>query len=205
MVRAALGALLERAHGTHVVAAADRCPDAFAECSEPPDILVLSIDGVADLDTMLSPAGYRASRPRLIVLAGEPADCLAKRAASAGASGFVSKREPADTLLKAIERVHAGEVWFDSATMAMLIAEVAGIRPPEPAGSTERAVASLSERERAIVSGVTAGLKNHELAERCGITEPAVRHALTRIYRALGVKSRMELARMALEHSAFSI
>jgi DNA-binding NarL/FixJ family response regulator len=198
IVRAALRALLERAHNTLVVAAAERGPDALAACSVPPDIMLLSVDGVADLDA-LSASECRAPRPRVIVLGSEQTNGLAKRAAGAGASGFVSKREPADTLLKAIERVHEGEVWFDSATMTMLIAEVAGIPLPEPAGSTERAVASLSDREREIVFGVTAGFKNYELAARCEMSEASVRHALTRIYRVLGVKNRMELARLDCE------
>lgn len=198
MVRAALRALLERAPGVEVVAEAERYPGApGGHGSAPADVLVMSVDAGAGLEA-LPPGGHRAARPRLIVLAGEGAEEASRRAAAAGASGFVKKCEPAATLLKAIEKVHGGEVWFDSATMATLIAEIAGLRPPESGDETESAVAALSGRERAIVAGVTEGRTNSEVAERCGTTEASVRHALTRIYGRLGVKNRMELARLAL-------
>jgi DNA-binding NarL/FixJ family response regulator len=95
--------------------------------------------------------------------------------------------------------VSEGEVWFDSATLAALIAEAAGLDPLGPTGSVRRAFDALEPRDRQIVLAVTEGLKNREVAARCGTTEPAVRHALTRLYRVLGVRDRLELARLALE------
>jgi DNA-binding NarL/FixJ family response regulator len=195
MVRDAIVAVVGRAAGMRVVAAAGDRAGALAQCAEPPDVLVVSVDADADLDA-LEAAGRAPACTRTIVLGGDGAHGAPKRAAAAGASGFVAKRDPADTLLRAIARVSEGEVWFDSATLAALIAEAAGIGPPAPARD---AFAALGLRDREIVLAVAEGLRNRDVAERCGVTEPAVRHALTRIFRALGVCDRMELARLALE------
>ena len=192
LVRAALVAVLETVAGIRVVAAAERWDGAVPAC----DVVVLGAAGDAEIDAAL--AAHAGGRPRVIVLAGAAHERLAPRAAAAGASGFVRTTEPPETLLKAIERVHSGEVWFDGATMAALIASVAGIQPAEPLATAEAAVAALAGRDRDVAAAVVEGLTNREIAARCGITEPAVRHALTRIFRLAGVGGRVELARLGL-------
>ena len=194
LVRAALGALLETAPGVRVVAVSARWSDAVAGS----DVAVLGVADAGDLDATLETAA-RAGRPRVIVLADEAPEGLAQRAAAAGASGFVRMSEPPRTIFKAIERVDGGEVWFDGATMAALIASVAGIRLPDPSEPVEAAVAALSGRDREVAAAVAEGLTNREIAARLGLTEPSVRHALTRIYRAVGVGGRVELARLGLK------
>ena len=196
LVRTALRALLETGPGVRVVAVAACWNDAVTRS----DVVLLGVGAEGELDAVLGDASG-AARPRVIVLSDDPPEGLAPRAAAGGASGFVCTSEPPKVIFKAIERVHGGEVWFDGATMAVLIASVAGIRPPAPDTSEpiEAAVAALVGRDREIAAAVAEGLTNREIALQIGLSEPAVRHALTRIYRAVGVRGRVELARLGLK------
>jgi DNA-binding NarL/FixJ family response regulator len=54
----------------------------------------------------------------------------------------------------------------------------------------------LTRRELEIVSNVVAGRSNKEIAERCKISEDAVKHHLSNIFDKLGVSTRVELALM---------
>ena len=57
----------------------------------------------------------------------------------------------------------------------------------------------LSEKEMMIISGVTQGLKNKDIAREVGTTEQVVKNYLRKIYDKLDVADRLELAR---EHAS---
>src|SRR5438094_264161 len=71
------------------------------------------------------------------------------------------------------------------------------MKKPEPA--TEL-LATLTRRERDIVSVTLLGLKNRQVADRLFISETTVRHHLTSIFNKLGVRGRFELLRFAYQH-----
>jgi DNA-binding CsgD family transcriptional regulator len=70
-----------------------------------------------------------------------------------------------------------------------------GVRP---AGS--RPKVSLTPKESLIVSCVTQGMKNKEIALRVGTTEQVVKNYLRKVYDKLGVADRLELALYCLNH-----
>jgi DNA-binding CsgD family transcriptional regulator len=61
-------------------------------------------------------------------------------------------------------------------------------------------VAALTRTERLIIAEVAQGRTNREIAERLGMRPKTVEWNLTRIYRKLGVRSRTELAVLAVRH-----
>ena len=67
-----------------------------------------------------------------------------------------------------------------------------------PAGS--RPKVSLTPKESLIVSCVTQGMKNKEIALRVGTTEQVVKNYLRKVYDKLGVADRLELALYCLSH-----
>jgi DNA-binding CsgD family transcriptional regulator len=67
-----------------------------------------------------------------------------------------------------------------------------------PAGS--RPKVSLTPKEALIVSCVTQGMKNKEIALRVGTTEQVVKNYLRKVYDKLGVADRLELALYCLNH-----
>src|SRR5437667_5592351 len=70
-----------------------------------------------------------------------------------------------------------------------------GVRP---AGS--RPKVSLTPKESLIVSCVTQGMKNKEIAVRVNTTEQVVKNYLRKVYDKLGVSDRLELALYCLHH-----
>jgi DNA-binding NarL/FixJ family response regulator len=84
-------------------------------------------------------------------------------------------------LLKAIEKVHTGEVWLDRAMLASVLGELAsGHTKPAKAKATR--VATLTERERDVIALVCKSLKNKQIAECLGVTETTVRQDLTSMF-----------------------
>jgi DNA-binding NarL/FixJ family response regulator len=114
--------------------------------------------------------------------------------------GIVHKEVPAAQVLKAIEKIHRGELWFDAATMERVFGQLLRARnAPEPAPAPH---ASLTARERAIVSAAVrhGGRGNHEVARRLFISEHTLRNHLTSIYRKLNVSNRLEMYVYATRH-----
>ena len=58
----------------------------------------------------------------------------------------------------------------------------------------------LTPKETLIVSCVTQGMKNKEIAVRVGTTEQVVKNYLRKVYDKLGVADRLELALYCLHH-----
>jgi two-component system nitrate/nitrite response regulator NarL len=104
----------------------------------------------------------------------------------------VLKEQAPAILLKAIEKVHAGEVWIDRSMLAHVLNEMVG-GEVRPANTGADRLATLTEREREVLALVNQGLKNKRISDRLSITETTVRHHLTSIFAKLGVESRLEL------------
>jgi DNA-binding CsgD family transcriptional regulator len=67
-----------------------------------------------------------------------------------------------------------------------------------PSGA--RPKVQLTPKETLIVSCVTQGMKNKEIAIRVGTTEQVVKNYLRKVYDKLGVADRLELALYCLSH-----
>ena len=169
------------------------------------DVLLLDLD-LAGEDTLEGLASLRTRCPgRVLVLTGTD-DLAAHRAAMLkGARGVVHKSEPAETILRAIEKVHAGEIWLHRA----LLGEVMGLltdptptaAPLAPNADAKR-IASLTPREREIVVRMvnSSGAKQLAVADELGMSEHTLRNHLTTIYSKLGVRGRLELHVYATTH-----
>jgi len=96
-------------------------------------------------------------------------------------------------LLKAIERVHAGEVWLDRFLTSNLIVDLRRSHKPSKKQEEESAISKLTDREREVIALVGEGLKNKQIADRLFISEITVRHHLTSIFEKLKVSDRLEL------------
>jgi DNA-binding NarL/FixJ family response regulator len=113
--------------------------------------------------------------------------------------GVVLKEKAAETLLRAIERVHAGEVWLERAMMASVLSQMTrASQQPDPEAAK---IATLTTREREVIALIGEGLRNRQIAERLFISETTVRHHLTSIFAKLEVADRLELVIYAFRHA----
>jgi DNA-binding NarL/FixJ family response regulator len=202
VVRTGLRMLIESRPGTSVVGEASNGAEALAVVAHTqPDIIVLDLDlgGESGLDC-LPELRAAASTARVLVLTGVRDPELHRRAVRLGSMGLVRKEEAAEVLLQAIEKVHAGEVWLEPAMIASVLGEMTGTRASQPLDPEAAKIASLTEREREVVTLMSQGLRNKQIAERLGISETTVRHHLTSIFAKLGVNDRLELVIYTYRH-----
>lgn len=202
IVRAGLRMLIESQARMKVVGEARNCDGVLATIDrEQPDIILLDLDlgGKDGLDSLPDLIAASASA-RVIILTGVQDSQAHRRAVRSGAMGLVFKDKAAEVLIKAIERVHAGEVWLDRTMTATVLAEMSRSGEAEKADLETAKVASLTDREREIISLVCEGLKNKKIGERLFISEATVRNHLTSILSKLGLSDRFELAIYSYRH-----
>ena len=200
MVRAGLARLLEDA-GLKVVGMAGNRAEAIASAArEKPDVILLEleVDGEDSL-RFVPELREAASNARVLILTGPRKQEGHQRAVQAGAVGVVFKNQEAEVLIKAVRKVHAGEVWLDRATMGNLFNEMTrkksnGRDPDE----TRRE--SLTQRELQVISLIAEGLKNKQIAQRLFISQTTVTHHLSSIFSKLDVSDRLELVIYAFGH-----
>jgi two-component system, NarL family, nitrate/nitrite response regulator NarL len=202
MFRTGLRLAIESRPGIKVVAEAANSAEALvAATREAPDIILLDLDlGEESGFDLLPELIANGHVGRVILLTGLRDPEAHRRAVRLGAVGLVLKEHAMETVLKAIEKVYAGEAWLDRTMIATILSERA--RPEAANGRSAEAakIATLTERERQVISLIGEGLKNREIAERMYISEATVRHHLTSIFNKLGVADRLELVIYAYQH-----
>ena len=114
-----------------------------------------------------------------------------------GAHGIVSREVEPELLVECLRKVVAGESWLDS-TGVRWVLQAYRNQNNRPTGS--RPKVQLTPKEMLIVSCVTQGMKNKEIALRVGTTEQVVKNYLRKVYDKLGVADRLELALYCLNH-----
>jgi DNA-binding NarL/FixJ family response regulator len=114
-----------------------------------------------------------------------------------GAHGIVSREVEPELLVECLRKVVAGETWLDSQGVRWVM-EAYRNQGNRPAGA--RPKVQLTPKETLIVSCVTQGMKNKEIALRVGTTEQVVKNYLRKVYDKLGVADRLELALYCLNH-----
>lgn len=183
--------------GFEIVAAVGDGDAALAAVAESrPDLLIVDLrmpgrNGVGVLEGL-----HEAGDPcPVLMLAAEIDDASLVSAIRLGVKGILLKDSDAEAMNQAIEIVMAGGRAISLAMMerAFMLAST----PQEPG-----LLDALSERDRRIVDGVAAGLRNREIAEAMGISEGSVKVFLHRIFDRLHVGNRTELALLVRSLSA---
>jgi len=114
-----------------------------------------------------------------------------------GAHGIVSREVEPELLVDCLRKVVAGQTWLDRQGVHWVM-EAYRNQNNRPTGS--RPKVQLTPKEMLIVSCVTQGMKNKEIALRVGTTEQVVKNYLRKVYDKLGVADRLELALYCLNH-----
>jgi DNA-binding NarL/FixJ family response regulator len=151
-----------------------------------PDVILLSVDGQLDW-TLLHLLHRESPASRVVLWLHEIAAESAYRAKEWGVRGILRKSLPADMILKCIRRVSEGELWFEKTLTETFLS-----------GRTVR----VSRRENQLITLVSQGLKNKEIASEMEISEGTVKVYLSRLFEKVGVRDRFELALFGLRSAA---
>jgi len=114
-----------------------------------------------------------------------------------GVHGVLSREVEPELLVDCLRKVAAGETWLDQQGVHWVL-EAYRNQNHRPAGG--RPKVQLTPKETLIVSCVTQGMKNKEIALRVGTTEQVVKNYLRKVYDKLDVADRLELALYCLNH-----
>jgi DNA-binding NarL/FixJ family response regulator len=145
-----------------------------------------------------------ASATRVLILTTFDLDEHAYEGRRAGASGFLLKDIPPSDLMSAIRAVASGDaVVAPSVTRRLLDAFLPDLPGPAggPAGRGEPPeLATLTPREREILTEVATGLSNAEIATRLVLAEPTVETHVGRVLGKLQLRDRVQAVVYAYEH-----
>ena len=114
-----------------------------------------------------------------------------------GVRGILTRAVSPELLVRCVRKVAAGETWLDKQGVNWVIE---AYRSQALLGTGPRQQLRLSEKDMLIISGVTQGLKNKDIAREVGTTEQVVKNYLRKIYDKLQVVDRLELALYSMHH-----
>ena len=193
VVRSGLVASLELEDDLKVVGEADRGEDAsklFAK--KKPDVVLmdLQLPGMSGIEAT---AALLAEHPdaRILIFSTFARDDEIQTALKAGALGYLQKSSSRDALLAAIRAVANGE-----RSLPPEIAQRLHDRLGEP---------EITPREREILTLVTQGNANKEIAATLGIGEDTVKQHVSRILMKLKVNDRAQATAEAIRRGLVSV
>ncbi|MFF8425558.1 response regulator [Streptomyces sp. NPDC016566] len=199
LVRAAFAMLVESAPDMEVVGQAATGREAVDLVrTERADVVLMDVR-MPDLDgieaTRLIAANEDLAGVKVLVLTTYDTDENIVDALRAGASGFLVKDTRPGDLLDAIRTVAAGEALLSPGPTARLIERFLRSPSAPATGGPE----CLSDREREVLTLVTRGLNNTEIAEALGLSPLTAKTHVSRIMGKLGARDRAQLVIVGYE------
>jgi len=163
-----------------------------------PDVVVMDVR-MPELD------GVEATRrivaagptPRILILTTFDLDEHAFGALQAGASGFLLKDAPGESIVSAIRAVAAGDAVISPSTTRRLLDHVAARLAPTPTNAD--ALQSLTDREREVFGRLAAGASNTEIAKQLFLSETTVKTHVGHILSKLQLRDRVQAVVFAYE------
>jgi DNA-binding NarL/FixJ family response regulator len=114
-----------------------------------------------------------------------------------GVRGVVPRSISPDLLIKCVRKIADGETWIDNQSISWVIE---AYRSQASSLTSPRVLPKLTKKELAIISCITRGMRNKEIAYQIGTTEQVIKNYLRKVYDKLGVSDRLELALYCLHH-----
>jgi DNA-binding NarL/FixJ family response regulator len=198
IVRHGLGMLINDEPDLQVCGESESVKDAVEQVRKTtPDVVVVDI-ALSDGSGLELIKELHSANPDLPILAVSMHDesIYAERALRAGAKGYIMKKAAMDSLLVAIRRVLAGEIYLSDAMSARLLKKL--MNPGDIATSP---IDSLTDREFQVFRLIAEGVGPSEIANRLQLSVKTIETHREHIKEKLGLKSGTELTRFSLQWS----
>lgn len=192
IVREGLVSVLSDEEDFEVVGSAGSAEDGLTLIEElKPDVVLLDLElggmsGVAATPDILR----RSPGTQVLVFTAYDTDELVFGAVRSGARGYVLKGASSEEIARAVRSVHAGESYLEPRVASKLLAEVTAPR---------RFAGLLTERERAVLRLIAAGLANKQIARSLSISERTVKFHVTSILNKLDADNRAQAVAVATQ------
>lgn len=154
-----------------------------------PDVILMDLQMPAmDGVTAIKAIREQANPPHILVLTTYDTDADIVQAIQAGATGYLLKDTPREDFFAAVRQVAKGESVLTPVVASRLLARM---RAP--------AEEQLSDRELEVLTLVSQGNSNQDIARQLHISTATVKTHLIHIYGKLGVSDRTAAVTTALE------
>jgi DNA-binding NarL/FixJ family response regulator len=163
----------------------------------PTDVVLLEGQLIAGTSDAIPELVRRAPDAKLIVQVVEADESNIVELYRRGVRGVVPRSVSPDLLIKCVRKIAAGETWIDNQSISWVIE---AYRSQAATLTNPRLQPKLSKKELAIISCITRGMRNKEIAYQIGTTEQVIKNYLRKVYDKLGVSDRLELALYCLHH-----
>lgn len=181
-----------------MVAQAETLGQTLAAVSKnPTDLILFEAAITPNPAEAVSEIMKKAPTAKIVVVLVEPDEEDTVDLLRRGVQGIVSRSISPDLLVKCIRRVAAGETWLDNQGVNWMLE---AYRSQASQLTSPRPKTRISDKELLIISCVTQGMRNKEIAVELGTTEQVVKNYLRKIYDKLGVSDRLELALYCIHH-----
>jgi DNA-binding NarL/FixJ family response regulator len=195
-VRKAIRNLLEKSDDILVVGEASDGPQALQLAEElSPDLLLLDVEMPGmNGDQVAAKLRESGSSVHILVLSAYDDKQYILGMLNSGVSGYLTKEEVPETLVKAVHGIAHGEVGWVSQRVADQIASWAQRKEERP---------TLTKRELTVLKLVIDKNSDQEIAEKLGLNESIVERHITLLCTKLKASSRVELAVRAKQQNLF--
>lgn len=181
-----------------VVAQAETLANLFSALQRfPADVVILEGGLIAGVVDAIPELIRRAPQAQIIVQVAEANESTTVELYRRGVRGVVPRSISPDLLVKCVRKISAGETWIDNQSVSWVIE---AYRAQASALVNPRNKPHLSPKEVQIISCITRGMRNKEIAYHVGTTEQVIKNYLRKIYDKLGVSDRLELALYCMHH-----
>ena len=166
--------------------------EALTALESGPQVVLLDIDlGSEKALDFVQAARRRGFDGKILIVTAGASDQEAVQLIQAGVAGILHKHHSTEALCRTIRQVANGEVCLEQKYLGPLFRTVDRSRP--------RAGPRLTERDRTILRFILQGHTNRQIAERLEVSEGAVKASLRQVFDKLGVRTRAQLVKVALE------
>jgi DNA-binding NarL/FixJ family response regulator len=195
-----LGRIVGAQSGMEVVGTAHDGASGVRMCQElTPDVVLMDIS-MPVMNGVMATRRIRNILPdaKVLILTVHADDVHVFQGIKAGATGYLLKDCTPDDLSRAIRTVYAGDTIMapEIARKVLLAFEEADQEPSAP---------SLTEREVEIITAITRGRGNKQIAYDLDISEKTVRNHISNIYRKLHVYDRTQAVLYAIREGIVDV
>jgi two-component system response regulator NreC len=198
IVRAGLRMMLEVESDIQIVAEAESGEEALERIGDSqPDVVIMdiSLPGMSGVETTCVLHDRHPDVPILALTIHENERYFFQML-DAGAAGYLPKRAAPNDLINAIRTVHQGYVYLYPSLATALVGDY--LQRAEIGGDEQRRYDDLTPRQRQVLSLVSDGVSNADIADQLGISIKTVARHRENLMARLDLHSRAELIKYAI-------
>ncbi|MDZ4699840.1 MAG: response regulator transcription factor [Rhodothermales bacterium] len=196
-IREAIADIIADKMGMELVGQASNADEAFQLVQKmQPDVAVIdiSLEDAHGLDLVQN---IRAQYPhvQVVVFSMYDESVYAERAIRAGASGYLMKSEPTQSVVEAIRSVMQGEVYLSRRMASRMLSKIATGRSSSPGFAIDQ----LTDREMAVFQMLGEGFSVQEITQRLNLSRKTVETYRRRVKEKLDFETVAELLQYAVQ------